>query len=147
MRAPKVDEHNQPVLAPADRFFSYKHYLDGNGELLDKEILKVIAKAMIRNKADSYCQAWDVMTTGISAFVNDLRRLYGGFGAYMPTRPGHLMNSSIGGSPARREGGGIAGWWRALVAKLMAPPKRAAGTKTLPPRRGPGQLPPGNNPQ
>jgi hypothetical protein len=84
------------------------------------------------------------MTTGISAFVNDLRSLYGGFGAYMPTRPGHLMNSSAGGNTARREGGGIAGWWRALMARLSAPPKRAAGgAKTLPPKRGPGQLPPG----
>jgi len=148
LRAPKVDEHNQPVLAPADRFFSYKHYLDGNGELIDKEILKVIGKAMIRNKVDSYCQAWDVTTTGISAFVNDLRRLYGGFGAYMPTRPGHLMNSSTGGGPARREGGGILGWWRALVARLAAPPKRPAGpSKSIPPKRPPGQLPPGGKPQ
>jgi hypothetical protein len=77
--------------------------------------------------------------------VNDLRRLYGGFGAYMPTRPGHLMNSSAGGSPVRRESGGIVGWWRALIARLTAPPKRppGPGTKTMPPRRGPGQLPPG----
>jgi serine/threonine protein kinase len=146
LRAPKVDEHNQPVLAPADRFFSYKHYLDGNGELLDKEILKVIGKAMIRNKVDSYCQAWDVSTTGISAFVNDLRGLYGGFGAYMPTRPGHLLNSSAG-NPARRDsGGGIVAWWRGLIAKLMAPPKRPAGAKTMPPKRPPGQLPPGGTP-
>jgi len=23
--------------APEDRFFSYKHYLDGNGELIDRD--------------------------------------------------------------------------------------------------------------
>jgi serine/threonine protein kinase len=143
LRAPKVDEHNQPVLAPADRFFSYKHYLDGNGELLDKEILKVIAKAMIRNKVDSYCQAWDVTTPGISAFVNDLRRLYGGFGAYMPTRPGMLAGSSVGvGSP--RQVGGLGAWWRSIKAWLTAPPKRpAGGAKPPAARRPPGQLPPG----
>jgi serine/threonine protein kinase len=91
LRAPKVDEHNQPVLVPADRFFSYKHYLDGNGELIDKEVLKIVAKSMIRNKPDSYCQAWEVSTAGISEFVRDLRRLYGGFGTYVPSRPGHLV--------------------------------------------------------
>ena len=91
LRAPKVDENNQPVVAPADRFFSYKHYLDGAGELIDQQIMRVIAKAMIRNKPDSYCQSWDIRTEGISALVDDLRRLYGEFGTYMPSRPGHLV--------------------------------------------------------
>ncbi|MEM6996319.1 MAG: hypothetical protein AAF721_37780, partial [Myxococcota bacterium] len=94
LRAPRVDENNQPVMAPADRFFSYKHYLDGNGELIDKEIIKIIGKAMIRNKPDSYCQAWEISTKGISELVFDLRRLYGGFGTYMPTRPGHVILSA-----------------------------------------------------
>jgi len=96
LRTPRVDENNQPVVAPADRFFSYKHYLDGNGELIEKEIMRVIAKAMIRNKPDSYCQAWDISTMGISALVNDLRRLYGAFGTYMPSRPG-LLVLNVGG--------------------------------------------------
>ncbi len=91
LRAPRMDENNQPVVAPADRFFSYKHYLDGNGELIDKMIMKIIAKAMIRNKPDSYCQAWDIRTEGISELVHDLRRLYSGFGTYMPSRPGHIV--------------------------------------------------------
>ena len=39
-------------MAPADRFFSYKHYLDGNGELIDLAVMRIIAKAMIRNKPD-----------------------------------------------------------------------------------------------
>jgi hypothetical protein len=55
--------------------------------------MKVIAKAMIRNKPDSYCQSWDIRTEGISALVDDLRRLYGWFGTYMPSRPGHLVLS------------------------------------------------------
>ncbi|MEX1361686.1 MAG: protein kinase [Nannocystaceae bacterium] len=94
LRTPRLDENNQPVVAPVDRFFSYKHYLDGNGELIDKEIMKIIAKSMIRNKPDSYCQAWDISTEGISRLVYDLRRLYGGFGTYMPSRPGHLVLTS-----------------------------------------------------
>ncbi len=141
LRAPKVDEHNQPVLAPADRFFSYKHYLDGNGELIDKNIIKVIAKAMIRNKQDSYCQAWDVMTTGISALVNDLKGLYGGFGTYMPTRPGTLVLSSSAAAQAAKAGsGGLGRLWRDLVdgvrskARALRKPRSTAPTKPTPRR-------------
>jgi serine/threonine protein kinase len=79
LRQPKK-EGTQAVLAPADRFFSYKHYLDGNGDLIDQQIMRIIAKAMIRNKPDSYCQAWDVSTRGISDFVADLVRLYSDYG-------------------------------------------------------------------
>ncbi len=140
LRAPKVDEHNQPVLAPADRFFSYKQYLDGNSELLDKEILKVIAKAMIRNKADSYCQAWDVGTAGISALVDDLRRLYGGFGTYMPSRPGHLVLAASAPGGARSAGAGLAQWWKRLIARLGAG-RQALGQvrKRPPPPKAPKQ--------
>ena len=140
LRAPRVDENNQPMVAPADRFFSYKHYLDGNGELIDKEILKIIAKAMIRNKPDSYCQAWDIHSTGISTFVNDLRRLYGAFGTYMPSRPGHLLLSQ----PSRGEGA-FSRAWGALVDKLGGGKPRAKGKnkdkpqqKNLKPPRGGG---------
>lgn len=136
LRAPKVDEHNQPVLAPADRFFSYKHYLDGNGELIDKNIIKVIAKAMIRNKADSYCQAWDVMTAGISAFVNDLKGLYGGFGTYMPTRPGTLVLSSSGAKNVTAESGLLRAW-RTLIERIK-------GTRTA---IGAARKPTGKPPQ
>src|SRR6185503_16438584 len=79
LRAPKK-EGEKPLVAPADRFFSYKHYLDGNGDLIDKHVMLIIAKAMIRNKPDSYCQAWDVQTTGISDLVADLVRLYSEYG-------------------------------------------------------------------
>ncbi len=95
LRAPRIDENNQPVVAPADRFFSYKHYLDGNGDLIDKSLIKIIAKAMIRNKPDSYCQAWEVDTCGISSLVHELRCVYSGFGAgYIPSRPGQVLRTS-----------------------------------------------------
>src|SRR6476469_4176008 len=78
LRAPKPD--GSVELAPEDRFFSYKHYLDGNGELIDPTIMMIIAKAMIRNKPDSYCLSYDLRTTGISAMVHDLLSLYIAFG-------------------------------------------------------------------
>jgi len=79
MRQPRADGQGVE-LAPEDRFFSYKHYLDGNGELIDPVILSIIAKAMIRNKPDSYCMSWDLRTTGISNMVHDLISLYVHFG-------------------------------------------------------------------
>ncbi|HEU0034822.1 MAG TPA: protein kinase [Kofleriaceae bacterium] len=75
IRAPKPEEGG-PDVTFEDRFFSYKHYLDGNGELIDPQIMMVIAKAMIRNKPDSYCNAHDLQTTGISQLVHDLLTLY-----------------------------------------------------------------------
>ncbi|MCL4228532.1 MAG: protein kinase [Myxococcales bacterium] len=79
MRAPRTDGQGVE-LAPEDRFFSYKHYLDGNGELIDPVIMLIIAKAMVRNKPDSYCTSWDLRTTGISAMVHDLISLYVHYG-------------------------------------------------------------------
>ena len=38
--------------------------------------MRIIAKAMIRNKPDSYCLSYDQRTTGISAMVHDLLSLY-----------------------------------------------------------------------
>ena len=38
--------------------------------------MMIIAKAMIRNKPDSYCLSYDLRTTGISAMVHDLLSLY-----------------------------------------------------------------------
>jgi serine/threonine protein kinase len=81
MRAPKTEAGAGAAdLAPEDRFFSYKHYLDGNGELIDPLIMMIIAKAMIRNKPDSYCLSYDLRTTGISAMVHDLLSLYVQYG-------------------------------------------------------------------
>ncbi len=44
LRAPKPEEEGVQQLAPEDRFFSYKHYLDGNGELIDPAVMLIIAK-------------------------------------------------------------------------------------------------------
>ncbi|HTQ42379.1 MAG TPA: protein kinase [Polyangiaceae bacterium] len=78
MRAPKQGQG--ATVAPADRFFTYKHYLDGNGDLIESHVMKIIAKCMIRNKPDSYCQAHDVETKGISLLVQDLIDLYAVYG-------------------------------------------------------------------
>jgi serine/threonine protein kinase len=79
LRAPK-QAPGGGVVAPADRFFTYKHYLDGNGDLIEPHVMKIIAKCMIRNKPDSYCQAHDVETRGISVLVQDLIDLYAVYG-------------------------------------------------------------------
>jgi serine/threonine protein kinase len=81
MRAPKPEEGDVVAdMAPSDRFFTYKHFLDGNGELLDPVIMMIVARAMIRNKPDSYCQSWDVKTEGVTAMVRDLIGLYRHYG-------------------------------------------------------------------
>jgi serine/threonine protein kinase len=79
MRAPKQGQ-GAATVAPADRFFTYKHYLDGNGDLIEPHVMKIIAKCMMRNKPDSYCQAHDVETKGISLLVQDLIDLYAVYG-------------------------------------------------------------------
>jgi serine/threonine protein kinase len=84
IRAPKSDQVGD--LPPEHRFFSYKHYLDGNGELIDKEVMLVIARSMIRNKPDSYCQAWDLSTRGITDMVEDLLCFYSIYGVNPSTR-------------------------------------------------------------
>lgn len=61
-----------PNPTPQDRFFTFRHLLDGNGELVDPNVMLVIAKCMIRNKPDSYCQASDLDTRGISEALHDL---------------------------------------------------------------------------
>jgi serine/threonine protein kinase len=122
LRAPKK-EGDQPVVAPADRFFSYKHYLDGNGDLIDVQIMRIIAKAMIRNKPDSYCQAWDINTTGISALVADLVRLYSDYGVDASARSA-VLGRFVGS--ARR----VHPLWR-WVSKMLG---RSPGRLRLPKR-------------
>ena len=80
LRAPKQPGAGAAAVAPADRFFSYKHYLDGNGDLIAPHVMKIIGRCMIRNKPDSYCQAQDVETRGISTLVQDLIDLYAVYG-------------------------------------------------------------------
>jgi serine/threonine protein kinase len=109
LRSPKKGTE-KPVVAPADRFFSYKHYLDGNGELIDLAVMRIIAKALIRNKPDSYCQAWDINTTGISDLVADLVHLYSEYGVDASVRSAML---------GRFVGTQHAGWMAKLVGKLL----------------------------
>src|SRR6185295_871067 len=118
LRAPKK-EADKPEVAPADRFFTYKQYLDGNGELIDKQVMLVIAKAMIRNKPDSYCQAWDVYTTGISDFVSDLIRLYGDYGVDASARPAYLGRYS----QPRAGGGVLAKLWSRMRGRSAPVPR------------------------
>jgi serine/threonine protein kinase len=89
LRAPRTDAERVEV-PPEDRFFSYKQYLDGNGNLIEKEVMYIIARAMIRNKPDSYCQAWDLKTTGISQMVRELMALYVRAGINPASRAAHL---------------------------------------------------------
>ena len=98
LRAPKT-EAERAQMAPEDRFFSYKQYLDGEGQLIDKEVMYVIARAMIRNKPDSYCMAWDLQTTGISSMLRDLNALYLRFGVNPSARGAYQR---IGFLAARR---------------------------------------------
>ncbi len=90
LRAPKSADGVE--VAPADRFFSYKQFLDGNGELIDPNVMLIIAKCMIRNKPDSYCQAHDLDTRGISDVVADLINLYSLYGFQPGARPTHLVH-------------------------------------------------------
>jgi hypothetical protein len=92
-------------MAPADRFFTYKHYMDRNGELVDHEVMFVIARCMIRNKKDSYCQAHDLDTEGIPQLVKDLQGLYGLYGFtsdVAPTRTPLRMEARREGRAANR---------------------------------------------
>lgn len=102
VRSPKAHAPGKNV-APADRFFSFKHYLDGNGELIDPAVMTVIVRCMVRNKPDSYCQAHDLSTTGISKMVAELTNLYSLFGFQAGTIPTQLP---LGGGRAR--GGALA---------------------------------------
>ena len=95
LRAPKSDKAEGVDIAPEDRFFTYKHYLDGNGELIDSAIMLVVAKAMIRNKPDSYCFAWDLQTKGISQMVHDLISLYFHYGVDPAARVAYSNIQSV----------------------------------------------------
>jgi serine/threonine protein kinase len=112
IRSPKTPGTTE--LAPADRFFSYKHYLDGNGELIDVAVMTLIARCMVRNKPDSYCQSHDLDTTGIFRMVTDLTNLYSLFGFQAGTIPAHLPLRARG----QRAGLGARGGGTGPVRKL-----------------------------
>jgi serine/threonine protein kinase len=114
LRAPKGEGQQ---VAPADRFFSYKHYLDGNGELIDPHVMRIIGKCMIRNKPDSYCQAHDIETKGISDLVADLIELYSLLGVHPAARPAHLarMHSGARKGALMRMGSRLRWWWMSFL--------------------------------
>ncbi len=97
LRAPK--QAGGANVAPADRFFTYKHYLDGNGDLIDARVMRIIARCMIRNKPDSYCQAHDIETEGISELVQDLVGLYEEYGFHPATGSTQLARRGRGSVP------------------------------------------------
>ena len=96
LRAPK--QQGAAGVAPADRFFTYKHYLDGNGDLIDARIMRIIGRCMIRNKVDSYCQAHDIDTDGISDLVGDLLGLYEQYGFHPAAGSTQLARGRGGGA-------------------------------------------------
>ena len=115
LRAPKTADGVE--VAPADRFFSYKQFLDGNGELVDPNVMLIIAKCMIRNKPDSYCQAHDLDTRGISEVVADLINLYSLYGFQPGARPTHLVHrTNAKKSGAKGVGGTLVRAWQAFLA-------------------------------
>ena len=124
LRAPKTQD-GQPEVAPADRFFSYKHYLDGNGELLDPNVMLIVAKCMIRNKPDSYCQAHDLETRGVSDLVTDLINLYSLYGFSPGTRPTHLVHRTTVKKGNLRVATGLKRLWHALLDMIRGRKKRA----------------------
>ncbi len=83
--------------------------------------MRIVAKAMIRNKPDSYCQAWDINTTGISDFVADLVHLYSEYGVDASARSAML---------GRFVGTHRQGLLRRMINKLL---RRRPGT-ARPPR-------------
>jgi serine/threonine protein kinase len=110
LRAPKTQD-GSPEVAPADRFFSYKHYLDGNGELIDPNVMLIIGKCMIRNKPDSYCQAHDLETKGVSELVADLISLYSLYGFSPGVRPTHLVQRTTTKRGPLKMGGSLKRLW------------------------------------
>lgn len=125
LRAPKAQD-GSPEVAPADRFFSYKHYLDGNGELIDPNVMLIIAKCMIRNKPDSYCQAHDLETRGISDLVSDLINLYSLYGFQPGARPTHLVhrtNNAKKGMLKGRVGSRLRLMWLGFLSLFRKKPK------------------------
>ncbi|MGO8995522.1 MAG: protein kinase domain-containing protein [Polyangiaceae bacterium] len=117
LAAPKAAEGESVEVAPADRFFSYKHYLDGNGELIDPFVMKIIARCMIRNKPDSYCQAHEVETRGISNLVSDLIDLYSIYGMATAARPANLARRGQGMGALTRpfHQSRLRLWWMAMT--------------------------------
>jgi serine/threonine protein kinase len=117
LAAPKPADGEAVDVAPANRFFSYKHYLDGNGDLIDPFVMKIIARCMIRNKPDSYCQAHEVETRGISSLVSDLVDLYSIYGVATAARPPNIARRAQGSGALTRpfHQSRVRLWWMAMT--------------------------------
>jgi hypothetical protein len=77
----------------------------------------IIAKCMIRNKPDSYCQAHDLDTRGISDVVADLINLYSLYGFQPGARPTHLVQRT---NAKRGAKGGVGTRLRTLWLGFLA---------------------------
>ena len=69
--------------------------------------MMIIAKAMVRNKPDSYCMSWDLRTVGISQMVHDLIALYVHFGVDPSAR---VAYQNDGYQPPRKPGAMRRAW-------------------------------------
>lgn len=77
--------------------FRYQHFLDASDEPIPFEVMRIVARCMIRNKDDSYCASNDLETTAITDVVRDLIALHTRFGApVIAARSAHLANPSRG---------------------------------------------------
>lgn len=126
LRAPKQPGAGGAVVAPADRFFTYKHYLDGNGDLIDPKVMRIIGRCMIRNKPDSYCQAHDVETKGISALVQDLIDLYAVYGFHPAAGSTQMVRRGHVGP-----GGGLFGPMQMRLKRVWRSLLRALGLRRI----------------
>ena len=117
LRAPIRDGAARPT--PSDSFFSYKPFLDGNGDLIEPSVMRVIAKCMIRNKPDSYCQAHDLNTTGIQDLVRELIDLYALYGGRFGSRAfGRASGSRADALPPRAPG--VLRWLGRVLSRPLA---------------------------
>jgi hypothetical protein len=87
--------------------------------------MKIIAKCMIRNKPDSYCQPHEIETRGISDLVQDLVDLYSlygfhpGAGSTQLARRGHAgVRQSDLWRRLDKMGLGLRRWWMLLIGML-----------------------------
>jgi hypothetical protein len=71
---------------------------------------------MIRNKPDSYCQAHDLDTRGISEVVTDLINLYSLYGFQPGARPTHLVHRTNAKRSGANVGGSIAKMWQGFLS-------------------------------
>ena len=77
----------------------------------------IIAKCMIRNKPDSYCQAHDLDTRGISDVVADLINLYSLYGFQPGARPTHLVHRTTAKkSGVKGVGGRLKQMWTSFLS-------------------------------